>query len=379
MKRLALAICCVVGLHSPLAAQDTNDLATEASGAYTRGDYVECATLYEAVIATGIRDRYVFYNAACCHALAGNQDAAFRLLEKAVEAGFRSAGHIQRDPDLSSLREDARWAGLMASVAAAEDTHRRELLTPLQFEEESEETPAYSFCWSDPTDPYLTRLRNDYRLGRLADSSASDYETVRVVCAWVRGQWEHNGVNEPAKSDPISILEEAGEGRQFRCVEYAIVLSGALNALGIPSRVLALKTRDVETRPSGAGHVVAEAYLDDIDKWIMVDGQWDVIAASDGTPLNAVELRKALAEGDSLLGVDSFSNTEAGEYFDWILEYLFYFSVNLDNRVGVETEPDQLMLVPIGAKNPTIFQQKYPIRDTDYTHSLDVFYQPPDS
>ncbi|HEY6565393.1 MAG TPA: transglutaminase-like domain-containing protein, partial [Pirellulaceae bacterium] len=183
------------------------------------------------------------------------------------------------------------------------------LVPPLRFNNEPWQS-SRSFQWNDPTSPYLTRLRTEFKLDQVVAGRTSDYRRTQAVCHWVRGRWEHNGSNEPRRPDPISILQEATEGRQFRCVEYAIVLSGALSSLGIPARVVGLMTEDAETRTSGAGHVVAEAYLPDRQRWIMCDGQWDVIPLLDGKPLSALGLQEALADRAPGLSVYSVAQTE---------------------------------------------------------------------
>lgn len=231
--------------------------------------------------------------------------------------------------------------------------------------------------WSAPSEPYLTLLRERYELDAVVRGAGGDYERLQRVSRWVRSRWEHNGDNVPHASDPLSILAEAATGRRFRCVEYSIVLSGALNSLGIPARVVGLKTADVETRASGAGHVVAEAYLHDQGKWVLVDGQWDVIPTLGGVPLNAVELQRALAERAPGLGVVSLSGASAREYFSWTAPYLFYFDAQLDHRFGAVREPGVLMLVPIGAARPRVFQRIQPLLHHSYTHSLAAFYAPP--
>jgi transglutaminase-like putative cysteine protease len=235
----------------------------------------------------------------------------------------------------------------------------------------------YVTRWSSPSESYLTTLRTQYGLDAVVSGARSDFERVRLVSRWVRGRWEHNGDNVADPGDPLSILQGAARGQRFRCVEYAVVLSGALNALGIPARVLGLKTQDVETRATGAGHVVAEAYLRDQGKWVLVDGQWDAIPMLGGVPLNAVELQRALARRERGLGVTSISRTDAAAYFAWTAPYLYYFDAALDQRVGVRTQAGALMLVPVGAKNPTVFQQKYPMGVMTYTHNVDAFYAPP--
>lgn len=242
--------------------------------------------------------------------------------------------------------------------------------------------PTYAFLRSSMDEPYLVQLRTKYQLNQLLAKSKSDYERVRLISKWARTQWEHNGSNEPTREEPIAILEEAATGKQFRCVEYSIVLSGALNSVGIPARVVGLMMPDVETRPTGAGHVVAEAYLADLKKWVMIDGQWDVTPVLNGQPLNAVELQRALISKIPNVGVDSFSSVEPSGYFKWILPYLFYFDTKIDGRFGpgklvYARHSDAVILGPIGANVPRVFQRVYSLKNEHYTHSLDAFYAPP--
>lgn len=283
--------------------------------------------------------------------------------------------------DNRKLRPHARCVLLLLacflSVAGvARGQQAQSLARPLKFTDEAVALP-YAFRRSTPGDPYLTKLRTSYELDGVVAGQRSDYDKVRAVSRWVRSRWEHNGDNEPRKADPISILQEAAEGKRFRCVEYSIVVAAALNSIGVPARVLALKTEDVETRESGAGHVVAEAYLTDAQKWIMVDGQWDVIPTLKGRPLNAVELQDALARRAKGLSVESFSGARADEYFKWVAPYLFYFDVRFDSRYEVERQPHSLMLVPVGAKEPAIFQKKWPLKNMIYTRSRLAFYAKP--
>lgn len=58
------------------------------------------------------------YNLACKHALAGERDAAFAWLDKAIAVGFGAVDTMEKDPDLVSLRGDARWPGVVARARA---------------------------------------------------------------------------------------------------------------------------------------------------------------------------------------------------------------------------------------------------------------------
>lgn len=236
----------------------------------------------------------------------------------------------------------------------------------------------YEFQWSKPNNSYLTKLREEFKLDELVKDSEDDLDNdldkILIVTNWVHNLWEHDGSNQPKKRDPISILREVQKGEQFRCVEYAVVINGCLNALGIPSRVIGLKTKDVETRKSGAGHVVVEAYLRDLNKWVMVDGQWNVIPIHNEEPINTVELQRILANGEKGLSIASLEKNNKSNFFRWIVEYLYYFDTGLDNRFVSEKSYKRLMLVPIGANEPKIFQIKHSIGDFWHTNSYKDFY-----
>ena len=369
---ICLLLVCTAYLPFAATTQETTDsLVAKATEAYQKKEYERSAQLYSAAIKQGAQDTGVFYNAACSFALAGKKEEAFEYLAQSINRGYANAGHLKQDTDFISLHTDARWQPLVKKCA---DNFK---VATLKFDEKPS-TQSYAFRWDQTSSPYLTDLRNEYKLEEIIAGKKSDYEKMQAVCHWVRTRWEHNGSNEPQRPDPIGILQEAATGKRFRCVEYGIVISGALNALGIPARVLGLKTKDVETRESGAGHVVAEAYLRDQKKWIMIDGQFDVIPVLNGQPLNAVEFQRALAEAKPGLSVYSFSGTQANNYFFWVAPYLFYFDTELDARVGlIGKNAGSMMLVPIGEKEPTVFQRKWPIGKMQYTHSIADFYPQP--
>lgn len=264
------------------------------------------------------------------------------------------------------------------SVLAAHAQKSAPLTRHLKFSTEPVLLPM-SFQRSTPKDPYLAKLRTKYGLDRLVAAKASDYDKVRVLTKWVRTRWEHNGSNEPSRPDPISILEEAEQGKQFRCVEYSVVLAAALNSVGIPARVLGLMTEDADTRESGAGHVVTEAYLADSQRWIMIDGQWDAIPTLNGKPINAVQFQQALASRSRKLALDTLSPSDPDAYFAWIAPYLYYFHTALDSRYPSPEYRDRLFLAPIGAKSLTVFQRRHPIGSALFINSLPAFYARPDS
>jgi transglutaminase-like putative cysteine protease len=264
---------------------------------------------------------------------------------------------------------------------AAERQAELKAVSELEWDFEEKVKPL-KIIMDDPNDPNMVKLRNEYDLEGLVSSAKDDYEKLRLITGWVQKQWRHSGNNKPSKSDPLTILKEASEGKRFRCVEYAKVVAGCARSLGMPARTLGLKRPDVETAKSGAGHVVAEVWLEQFNKWVFVDGQWGAIPEADGIPLNAVEFQDAIARENPGLKIRFAAKKDEIEYLAWVAHYLCYFDFNLNQRLyNAETEEERIsgskgkvMLVPRGVKKPKVFQRKFPITNCTYISNPKVFY-----
>lgn len=235
----------------------------------------------------------------------------------------------------------------------------------------------YPFLFSSPKSEYLTKFREMYGLTDVVAKETTDLGRARALCQWVHFRLEHDGHKVFKSQDPFAILKAAQAGELVQCVEYGLVLAAAFNAVGIPARPLYLKAENVQTKASAAGHALAEAWLPDLGKWVMVDAQADIIPLLGTTPLNAVELRQALANDNDDLTVLTSTEAKPKSYFKWVNQYLFYFDTVMDNRYGVKSARTGLMLVPLGAHKPVIFQRTESIHNIRYTNSVATFYAIP--
>ena len=237
-------------------------------------------------------------------------------------------------------------------------------------------------------DSDLVALRTKYDLEKVVSGAGDDYDRLRRLVKWAHDRWQHTGDNTPSRSAPVTILAEAAQGKRFRCVEYSIVVAGCAQSLGMPARRLGLKREDVETAKSGAGHVVAEVWLDSRKKWVLVDGQWDAVPEKDGVPLNAVEFQDAFARNAPGLKIRSSSDIKADSYLGWVAPYLYYFDFSIDQRFSApqtDHAEDQryqprrggIMLVPKGAKKPAVFQRRTPMKNLTYISNPRAFYPVP--
>jgi hypothetical protein len=236
---------------------------------------------------------------------------------------------------------------------------------------------AVTVAHADSVD-YLRRLRAEQQLDLEIEGATTDLARVRALTRWAHGRFAHDGSHMPARPDPSSILAEARGGARFRCVEYADVLAGALSAVGIPARVVGLMTRDVETRTSGAGHVVVEAFLRDDEQWVMADAQWDVVPMRGDEPLDVIELARAIATGARDVTVASDAGTTTRTYVEWVTPYLFYALTRPSYwTTGIAPGDGATLYVPAGAPVPTTFQGRTPLPRAVVTRDLAAFYAPP--
>ena len=241
------------------------------------------------------------------------------------------------------------------------------------------------FLYHSPEDPGPAQLRAEYGLDDVTRGIEYEFDRVAVLAGWVNSRWSHSGSNIPSLTNPLKILLEADEGASFRCVEYSVVMVGAAQAMGMPARVVGLKTRKAATAQSGAGHVVAEVWLEDFEKWVVADAQFGYVFRAEGVPLNAVELGEALARGPGSVEVLSADGPicwlRKTHYLLFVSPYLFHFDSLYDQRVFLpehERTSGGIMLLPDGAPNLQVFQRRHYL-NLDYTSSVDDFYVNPET
>lgn len=243
-----------------------------------------------------------------------------------------------------------------------------------------------SFLYHNSDDPGPVQLRTEYKLDDVIKGIEDEFQQVAALAGWVNSRWSHSGSNTPSSRNPLVILEEAADGASFRCVEYSLVMVGAAQALGMPARMLGLKTRHAATARSGAGHVVAEIWLDDLEKWVVADPQLGYVFMADGIPLNAVELGESLAQSPGsveVLSADGPVNWyRKNRYLVFVGPYLYYFDSPYDQRLFLaeqERKMDRMMLAPEGSPELKVFQREHQFKADYFTSSVDAFYVAPET
>jgi hypothetical protein len=156
----------------------------------------------------------------------------------------------------------------------------------------------------------------------------------------------------------VHILDRVNGGERFTCREFTTVLSQALNARGIPARSVAL-LRSHHHAGYGRVHAVSEAWIDDLDRWVVLDGQNGMYwVDSEDAPLGLVELRHRRRTGQRRPDIVSLAGKSSALADTW---WPYFHTVN---PTGVMISPapyaplfegihvqqcDQLRRDPVGA------------------------------
>ena len=108
-KTLTVIILVLIAASFSVADEKWSGALDNAENAYDQKSYKTCADYYKEAIKQGADKPGIYYDAACCEALAGNKDQAFKYLEKALEKGYTNADHLKNDKDLFSLHNEKKW------------------------------------------------------------------------------------------------------------------------------------------------------------------------------------------------------------------------------------------------------------------------------
>ena len=126
----------------------------------------------------------------------------------------------------------------------------------------------------------------------------SDLEKCLIVASYVRGISGKRLYNQERISwdSPQGMLEQLKQGKYGSCFNETIVFSAFLTSIGITSRLWALEGDDELGR---FGHTVAEVFIKDLNKWVMIDVSKNIIFKKRSIPLSVLELRKEFINGNA--------------------------------------------------------------------------------
>jgi len=176
-----------------------------------------------------------------------------------------------------------------------------------------------------PDDPEYKELEEKYHLSDIVGEN--DLDKALNLLAWVNKHIRHTGnYDNSDKQDALTLLELASDKDYgINCLAMSIVLCECLLAVNVKARVMYMMPESTE---DGDNHVVVEAFVSNLDKWIMLDPTYGSYCLdAQGIILNLYELQSMIAGQEEI----HFSKTinYNGEVVEDLEDVKDYYAKNL--------------------------------------------------
>ncbi len=183
--------------------------------------------------------------------------------------------------------------------------------------------------------PHYDGLRSYYQPPHTGKNELQD---ILAVAKWVHLRWAHDPFGSSApKTDALTLLKTIPPGSGFSCNEYSKVLRDLLRANGYISRSITLQSSDISYGGLGSSHVAVEVFINQLNKWMLVDAQWGFYPVHKDIPLNAYDIFELKKDNKfNEVKFVSFSNSDKvklqqdlTEYKMFLADYFGYITVEL--------------------------------------------------
>lgn len=163
-----------------------------------------------------------------------------------------------------------------------------------------------SFRFESAPHPVFEELQQRFDLERIAGVGADLYRAT-ALRSWIKSLWRHQEPCHLPPYDGLLILDRGSRGIDtFICMHYSVALVHCCLALGIQARLINLHCGIEESyeignpnqlEPPVSEHVTAEVWCRELNKWVMIDTDFDCHYERDSVPLSAWEIHQGFVSG----------------------------------------------------------------------------------
>lgn len=296
------------------------------------------------------------YYLACSYALRNYTEGAFYHLQQAANLGFNNWKGMLDDPDLNSIRPDARFDAIVDGIRT-----RYDYLTilknagPYVRNEQTDTLP--QFTYQSAADSNLQRVKDYFNLEKVA-GNGDEISKIKKIMTYVHKLIKHDGSHgNPEHINAIDMAEACKDGsRGLNCRGLAILLNECYLAMGIPSRYVTCMPKDFISDC----HVINAVWSSQLGKWLWIDPSFNAwVTDKQGNLLGIQEVRENMRNGTPVfLNKDanwnnSVKQTTEEYLYNYMAKNLYYLIVSLNQEFGLEDRaiPNQahdVVLLPTG-------------------------------
>lgn len=250
-------------------------------------------------------------------------------------------------------------------------------------------SPAAPFTYANNDRENMQDIISTHNLDTVVDGK-NDINTAIALMGWLCKRYKHGNPssNFPASDTPQAIMESADKNNMHgNCRMLSVILAHLLRAYGIKAYHVTCMPYEY---PFDDCHVVVNAYIASLAKWIMLDPSSNLyLKNSIGEIIDVAEFRTHLIAGDTLTmsthhtytaEEDWFAtkhglrtDTPINAYTDYMAKNMVRFSRSIATGYGLDSDNDCIELVPekYMQNEASNFPPEYQVR---FTTSHDDFW-----
>lgn len=190
-----------------------------------------------------------------------------------------------------------RLKGLVLEATAQLGADWTATVKPVEFQNERIVRSSVPFAYEPFDHPRLKLLRSKYKLDKVVQGAANEWELITRLARWSAQQWRRGHLKDGYPAwDALEILQPHADGTPIGgfCQQYNLVFLQACESFGIPGRAVSIGVGDHGGAIRGGGHEIVELWSNQFNKWVYVDGNfaWYAVDEKTGVPLSLWELRE---------------------------------------------------------------------------------------
>ena len=168
-----------------------------------------------------------------------------------------------------------------------------------------------------------------FNIDSIVGNSATTWDKTIALAKFVASHIPHaNQRVMPEKRNAIALWEYTKNVEPaFNCRLHSIMLFELLNAIDISATFITCMPKDSTDTDC---HVVNQVWLPELNKWAMIDSDFDGNYATDksGTPLSLAEIRERYISGEDIYFHNEFTegSNEINYYYAYMAKNTYWFS-----------------------------------------------------
>ena len=184
-------------------------------------------------------------------------------------------------------------------------------------------------------------LEAEYHIAQVAGDN--DLLKALNLLEWVNLHIRHTGNYDNSDTqDAMTLLAVAfDKDYGINCLAMSIILCECLLAVQVKARVMYMMPQEAE---DGDNHVVVEAFVQELGKWIMLDPTYGSYCTDlQGNILNLYEIREAIAEDEEYFFCDKLNyngnkDVDLADLKDYYAKNLFFLRCKSCQGYGLHRE-----------------------------------------